>query len=496
MINLSSFITSRALREPDRCAIRYGGSEISYGDFHDSIIRLGALLQQRGIGEGGAIALLMKNSAAYLQICFAISHIGGVVLPLNFRLSRDEIAHIVGDADARLLFVDDELAGNVPPGLASIVLDEGAQRDARNLVEGEAVARAVPRGTQDIFRLMYTSGTTSRPKGVIHSYENFYFKSADQVIALGLNRDTRLLICGPLYHVGAFDLPGVAVLWTGGSVSIERNFDAELVMATIERDRIEGIWLAPVMTGALLACHPGREYDLSSLRWVIAGGERTPEERVRQFADRFPEARYIDAYGLTESGGGDTFMDPGFELTKIGSTGRALAHVEVTIRDDEGRELPANDEGEICLRGPKVTKGYWNDPVKTRESFFGDWFRTGDVGYLDDDGFLFITDRKKDMILSGGENIASQEVERVIGLMPEVEDVAVIGLPDAQWGERPVAAVVLKQGTEMNIDSLSTHCRRHLAAYKVPRGLFIVGALPRNPSGKVLKKVLRQELSE
>lgn len=496
MVNLSSFIIAHALRAGDRCAIRYDGGEISYAEFSDSIARIGALLRQLNVSEGDPVALLMKNSAAYLQICFAISHIGAVMLPLNFRLSQEEIAHILDDAGAKLIFVDEELAGNAPNDIASIIVDETAQHDARVLANGNTHAAAAPRETQSILRLMYTSGTTSRPKGVIHTYENFYFKSMDQVIALGLSRDTRLLICGPLYHVGAFDLPGIAVLWVGGCLSIERNFDPELVMATIDRDGIEGVWLAPVMTAALLGCSPARSYDLSSLRWVIAGGERTPEERVRQFAARFPMARYIDAYGLTESCGGDTLMDPGFELAKIGSTGRALAHVQVSIRGDDGHELPANSEGEICLRGPKVTSGYWNDPEKTRESFFGDWFRTGDIGLLDDDQFLFITDRKKDMILSGGENIASQEVERVISLMREIEDVAVIGLPDQQWGEKPVAAIVLKPGARLDMDSLSAHCRRYLASYKVPRGLFILETLPRNPSGKVLKKVLRQELSE
>ena len=188
-------------------------------------------------------------------------------------------------------------------------------------------------------------------------------------------------------------------------------------------------------------------------------------------------------------------MEAGREIEKIGSTGRALAHVEITIRDNDGNVLPAGTEGEICLRGPKVLPRYWNDPEKTAASFFGDWFRSGDVGYLDADGFLFLTDRKKDMIISGGENIASSEVERVLYQMPEVAECAVIGLPDERWGERPVAVVVPRAGAALDLAALDAHCRAHLAAFKVPKQLVLRDVLPRNPSGKVLKRVLRDELA-
>src|SRR4029453_4072110 len=208
----------------------------------------------------------------------------------------------------------------------------------------------------------------------------------------------------------------------------------------------------------------------------------------------FKNARYIDAYGLTETCGGDTFMEAGREIKKIGSTGSAIAHVEIEIRDDAGNRLAPGENGEICLRGPKVTKGYWKDPQKTASAFFGDWFRTGDVGYLDRDGFLYLTDRKKDMIISGGENIASSEVERVIYELPQVREVAVIGLPDSRWGEKPVAIVVLAAGADLAMLDLPDPRRTRLAGFKVPKQLVIRDSLPRNPSGKVLKRVLRAEL--
>jgi len=188
-------------------------------------------------------------------------------------------------------------------------------------------------------------------------------------------------------------------------------------------------------------------------------------------------------------------MEPGMEITKIGSTGRALAHVRIQIMDDDGTVQPPGTEGEICLRGPKVTKAYWNNPEKTAASLHGDWFRTGDVGYLDDDGFLFLTDRKKDMIISGGENIASSEVERVLYMLPQIREVAVVGLPDDRWGEAPVAIVVLNEGQTLEFDELTRHCREHLAGFKVPKRLIVSDELPRNPSGKVLKRILRDEYS-
>lgn len=269
------------------------------------------------------------------------------------------------------------------------------------------------------------------------------------------------------------------------------------MLRTIERDRATGIWMAPVMTNGILNCPDRNRWDVSSLRWCVAGGDRTPESRIREFGEVFANARYIDAYGLTETCAADTMMEAGMEIAKIGSVGRALAHVEVEIRDDGGETLAAGMEGEICLRGAKVTKGYWRDPERTAASFWpDDWFRTGDVGYLDEDGFLYLTDRKKDLIISGGENIASSEVERVVYQLPQVSEVAVVGRPDPKWGERPVAVVVLKEGGELDFPALEAHCRANLAGFKVPKELHVVDALPRNPSGKVLKRVLRDRFRD
>jgi len=494
MINLSSFVAFHARQTPGRCALKYRDEEITYAAFERRIGIVGGWLASRGIGPDDVVAVLMKNSAAFLDIAFAASHIGAIFLPINYRLASDEIAYIVENSGARLLIADEEFDASAAGPAPIVLVDVAAQSNATRLAPDAKPATAHRRRTSDLMRLMYTSGTTDRPKGVMLTYENIYWKSADHVLALGLSRDTRLLVAGPLYHVGALDLPGIAVLWQGGMLSIQRDFDAAQCLAAIEADRLNAAWLAPVMTTSMLTHQNRGRYDVSSLRWAIGGGEKTPEARIRAFSQYFTNARYIDAYGLTETGGGDTFMQPGLEIAKIGSTGRPVAHVEIEIRDDAGRRVAPGENGEICLRGPKVTPGYWKDPEKTAAAFFGDWFRSGDVGYLDEDGFLYLTDRKKDMIISGGENIASSEVERVIYELPQVREVAVIGMPDQRWGERPVAVVVLADSTTLELPDLTAHCSKRLASFKVPKQLIIRDRLPRNPSGKVLKRVLRAEL--
>ena len=495
MVNLSSFVRLHARRTPDKTAIVYGEQRIDWRTLERRIAHTAGWLAQRGIGADDIVAVLMKNSPAFLELAFAASHLGAVFLPINYRLAADEVGYIVGHAGAKLLVADEELAAAAAGAADVVLVDAAARADSTRLGPNAAPAELRMRRPGDLFRLMYTSGTTARPKGVVHAYENFYWKSADHIVWFGLTPATRLLVVGPLYHVGAFDLPGMAVLWLGGTVVLQREFDAAAVLDAIEAERIEGIWLAPVMTGAVLAEAARAPRDVSSLRWVIGGGDRTPESRIRAFADVFPTARYVDAYGLTETCSGDTFMEAGYEIAKIGSAGRAVAHLEIRIVDETGNPLPAGTTGEICLRGPKVTRGYWRDPERTAAAFFGDWFRTGDVGHLDADGFLFLTDRKKDMILSGGENIASSEVERVLYEFPQIAEAAVIGVPDERWGERPLAVVVMADGAAFEAEAILAHCRAKLAGFKVPKAVVQREQLPRNPSGKILKRTLREELA-
>jgi len=498
MVSLDAAVRYHAAQFPERTAVMYGDTRISYAQLDQRVEQAAQLLASRDVAKGTVVGLLMKNSAAFLEIAISISRAGAVILPINYRLAADEVAYILAHAGADLLFVDEDLTPLCSNFKKCIVVDARAQHDSRRLSLGiapeQVSAPHVCMAPSDLMRLMYTSGTTDRPKGVMHSYDNYYWKCLDHILALQLTAEDRLLVCGPLYHVGAFDLPGLAILLVGGGLVVLREFDEIDAFTAIQNHGITGAWMAPIMLGRLVLHADSHNYDLSSLRWLIGGGERTPEERIHAFSKLFPKARYIDAYGLTESCSGDTMMRPGWEIRKIGSTGPALAHVAIRICNDAGESLEAGQDGEICLRGPKITQGYWRDPERTRAAFFGDWFRTGDVGHLDEDGFLYLTDRKKDMIISGAENIASSEVERVLYALPQVAEAAAVGVPDERWGERVVAVVVLRPGTSLSLDELNAHCKPLLAGFKSPRELVIRDSLPRNPSGKVLKRILRTEL--
>ena len=497
MVNLSAAVLFWGRSEPERPALFYREQRLGYGELAARVAATAGSLRVRGIAEGDIVALLMKNSAAFIELALAVSHLGAVLLPINYRLGSDEVEYIVGHAGVKLLLVDEELRALAGAFRNVVVVDEAAQSDSRRLGPADApVWTPQVRAPQDLFRLMYTSGTTDRPKGVIHSYANYHWKCLDHIAVLGIHGGERLLVVGPLYHVGAFDLPGLAVMQMGGMLAVQREFEPEETLALIARERLTAGWMAPVMLNRLLASSDRDRFDVSSFRWQIGGGERTPEERIREFSSLFKSGRYIDGYGLTESCSGDTLMEAGREIEKIGSTGRAMPHVEIRVCDDDGRSLAAGEAGEICLRGPKVTSGYWRDPEKTTASFHpGAWFRTGDIGYLDAESFLFLTDRKKDMIISGGENIASSEVERVLYQLPQVLEAAAVGLPDERWGERVAAVVVLRPGTTLSLEELQSFCRSKLGGFKLPKELVLRETLPRLPSGKVLKRVLRAELT-
>jgi acyl-CoA synthetase (AMP-forming)/AMP-acid ligase II len=349
----------------------------------------------------------------------------------------------------------------------------------------------VPVAADDIHRLMYTSGTTGRPKGVMITHANLAWKNLAHIVEFGFTRDDLGLACGPLYHVGALDLTTTSLIAAGATTIIHRAFDAADVVEEIERSRVTAVWLAPAMVNAIMALPDIEQRDLSSVRVVINGGEKMPIPLIERVQRTFPRAWFADAYGLTETVSGDTFLDRDSIISKLGSVGRPCLFLDLDIWDQQGASVPAGERGEIVMRGPKVFKGYWRDPEATAAAFAGGWFHTGDIGVRDDDGYLYIVDRFKDMIVSGGENIASSEIERVLYEHDAVLEAAVVARPDDRWGEVPVAFVVLRDGGTATSDALLAHCRAQLARFKVPKEIVFLSALPRNPSGKVLKRELR-----
>jgi acyl-CoA synthetase (AMP-forming)/AMP-acid ligase II len=323
------------------------------------------------------------------------------------------------------------------------------------------------------------------------SHANLAWKNLAHLIEFGFDARDLGLACGPLYHVGALDLTTTTLVAAGATVIVHRAFDTAAVAEEIERSRVTTVWLAPAMVNAIMALPDIENRDLSSVRVIINGGEKMPIPLIERIQRTFPSAWFADAYGLTETVSGGTFLDRDNLLTKLGSVGRPCVYLDLEVWDEQGHSVAAGERGEIVLRGPKVFKGYWRDTDATDRAFVGGWFHTGDIGVLDDDGYLFIVDRLKDMIVSGGENIAGSEVERVLYEHDAVLEAAVVGRPDERWGEVPVAFVVLRAGQSATADELIAHCASQLAKYKVPKGITFLEALPRNPSGKVLKRDLR-----
>ncbi|TNC26527.1 acyl-CoA synthetase [Amycolatopsis alkalitolerans] len=497
MYNFAGVLDHNLGRDPDKIVLSHGDRRVSNRELSARVGALAAGFRELGIGRGDIVALLLYNHVEFVETLFALNRIGAAFLPLNYRLSPAEWEFILDHAGAAALLTEPEFADAVATMPVRHKLLLGSTRDgwlsydellSRHAGETVAVEDV---GPDDLQRLMYTSGTTSRPKGVRISHANLLYKNLGHLVEFGLTAADTTLVCGPLYHVGGLDLPGLGTLHAGGALVLLRKFDAREVVDAIERERPTNVWLAPSMMNALLQLPDIRERDTSSIRFIIGGGEKMPVPLVERIRAAFPSAWFADAYGLTETVSGDTFNDAGHMLSKVGSVGRPVVHLRVRIVDEQGAEVPVGELGEIALSGPKVFGGYWRDPEATAKALRDGWFHTGDIGRVDEDGYLYVEDRKKDMIVSGGENIATPEVERVLYEHSDVVEAAVVGRPHERWGEVPQAFVVLRPGATVTAGELAGFCRERLAKFKVPAEIRFLNQLPRTPSGKVLKRELR-----
>lgn len=489
-----------------RTAVVAGDLRLDYGAFAERVERLAAGLFAQGVRPGERVAILDKNSPGYLELYFALPRLGAVAVPLNYRLAPPELAYIVNDSCASLMLFGAEyaeLVGQLRPELTQVrkfvTLDGGGSEwalDFERLHAARAPVFDVARDPEDVFLQMYTSGTTGRPKGAMLTHANMIANTLTALAERDYGPGDSYLHVAPLYHCADLEL-FYGMTWAGAGNVLMREFKPDAVLQTIERERVSIVFLVPAMINFLLEEPSLGERDLSSLRLIVYGGSAIPEDRLRTALARLP-CKFSQGYGLTETSPilcvlpSDDHVLEGPRARRIQSCGRAAHGVEVKIVDEHDRDCPREVVGEIVARGKNVMKGYFGQPEATAHALRGGWFHTGDMGKMDADGYVYIVDRKHDMIVSGGENVYPREVEEVIYRHPAVLEAAVIGVPSPRWGEEVKAIVVLRPGSGLEAEALIEFVREQIAHYKAPRSVDFVASLPRNPSGKVLKTVLRE----
>jgi long-chain acyl-CoA synthetase len=494
---------------PDRLAIRDGETSYAFAELDRRVNAFVAALKSKGIQQGDRVAILDVNSHRYAEAYYACAQAGMVLVPLNSRLAVPELKYILNDAGSRALLISDSffsIFDGVRDSLASLELIVAYGKDPypRGAIEYEAfLAGSVPDTSRcavdlnDICQIYYTSGTTGEPKGVCLTYGNMIASAFDSIVDLGLTERDSWLHAAPMFHlVDAWSIWSMPLL---GAAQMIVNFTPERLLQVVSNAKPSATALPPTLIN-MMANHPKiSDYDLGSLRFIMYGGSPTPLG-VLQKAVKTIRTEYVHAYGITETSGITTLLRP-YEFCVGGSpedvaltasAGRAVPFIQLGIVDDAGQQLPTGEIGEIVIGGPRVMKGYWNKPKHTADALRNGWYHSGDVGYLDAQQRLFVVDRKKDMIISGGENVYSVEVENILSMHPAVREVAVIGVPDERWGEAVKAIIVLNEGVTASEQELIHFCSGRIAGYKIPKSVdFSQEQLPKTGPGKVAKRRLR-----
>jgi acyl-CoA synthetase (AMP-forming)/AMP-acid ligase II len=505
--NLGLFVGKRAKLQPNQEAVHdYGsGKRFTYKELDVRCNRFGNGLLGNGLAKGDRVATLLMNGSEFVEVFFGGAKAGGVIVPLNWRLVADELTFILTDSGAETLIFGTEFA-QVVNELYSRG-DDGTK--VKNWIHvGEASDRPafatgyedlVASGSQDepdsdacdddLLFIMYTSGTTGLPKGVMHTHNTTMWGSLTALTTADVRYGDRYLICLPLFHVGALN-PVLSTIHAGGSLVIMREFDPTKIWQAYADEKITVTIAVPAMLNFMLKTYDAAAYDLSNLRWIMSGAAPVPAILIEKYAALGFEIHQV--YGLTETCGPACLISPEEAVKRAGSTGKAFFHTDVKVVDSEGNEVAPNETGEVLIRGPHIMKGYWNRPEATAETVIDGWLHSGDVAMVDDEGFVYIQDRIKDMIISGGENVYPAEIENILSGLPGVQEVAVIGLPSPKWGESPLA-VVVKSDEKLTDSDVLDFCKGKLAPFKLPKGVEFIDVIPRNPTGKVLKRLLREQ---
>jgi fatty-acyl-CoA synthase len=503
---LADLLRRSAARTPNKLAVVCGDICWSYAEFDRISGRVAAGLAERGVAKGSRVAILARNSHAFVAMRFALARLGAVLVPINFMLKAEEVGYILRHAGATMLATDSGLA---PLSRAAKLLDtavrdliwlpaEGASEPQADMIGFDTLAacQTAPPEPEltgaDLAQIVYTSGTESSPKGAMLTHDAVIWQYVSCIVDAGIAAHDLTLHALPLYHCAQLDVFFGPSIYIGATNVITAFPTPDNLLPLIERYRISSFFAPPTVWISLLRSPRFDLTDLSSLRKGYYGASIMPVEVLRELAQRLPKVRLWNLYGQTEIAPLATMLGPEDQLRKPGSCGRAVLNVETRVVDDAMRDVKPGEVGEIVHRSPHLMTGYFHDDERTQAAFEGGWFHSGDLVRADEDGFIYVVDRKKDMIISGGENIYCAEVENVLAGHPAVGEVAVIGAKHARWGQTPVAVVIpADPASPPTLDDLAAWCRGRLASYKKPTVLVVVDSLPRNASGKVLKHELR-----
>ncbi len=514
-MNTTDFLNIAMSICPSKVAVVFEGKRCTFSQLNDRANSLANALANLGVEKGNRVAMLQVNCTHCVEVYFAAAKLGAIYVPLNFRAKGDELAYMLGSAEANTLFVGEryiELINSISAALTSVknLISIDSRHDGMLYYEdliASAPAEEVMTdiNDDDTTILMYTAGTTGFPKGVMLSHNSFAIYVLENVTPADTELEEKNILTVPLYHVAGIQAV-MAAIYGGRTLVIERQFEPKVWMELVETEKVDRAMMVPTMLKQLIDHPDFDKYDLSSLKVITYGAAPMTLEVIKKAVDVFPGVSFINAFGQTETASTITTLSPedhvikGNEeerekkLKRLSSIGKPMSDVEMKIVDEQGNELLPGQVGEIVARGPRVMTGYWKDEEKTEKTIDKEgWVHTGDMGYMDEDGYFFLAGRATDMIIRGGENISPEEVEAVLHTYPKIEEAAVIGVPDDEWGEQPRAMVVLKQGETATPEEIMEYCRARMSSFKRPRSVVFIDSLPRNPMGKVIKMVLRQQ---
>ena len=514
-MNISEFLTISSSICPDRLAIVFEKNRYTFGQLNERVNKLANVLAKLGVKKGDRLALLQVNCHQCVEVCFAAAKLGAIYLPLNFRAKEDELEYMLNFAEACVLFVGERylsLVDSIKPHLISvknfISIDtpHTGMLDYNKILDS-TMADEVYTDTSDddIAILMYTAGTTGKPKGVMLAHKSFSVYVLENVSPPDTETEEKNIITVPLYHVAGIQAV-MSAIYGARTLVMQRQFEAQAWMELVERERVNRAMMVPTMLKQLMDHPLFGKYDLRSLKVITYGAAPMPLSIIKKALEVFPGVNFINAFGQTETASTITMLGPedhvitgdGAErekkLKRLTSIGRPLSDVEMKVVDQSGKELASGEIGEIIARGPRVMTGYFKDAEKTAGAIDKDgWVHTHDMGYRDSDDYFYLSGRATDLIKRGGEYISPDELENVICTHPKIEDVAVIGIYDEEWGELPRAICVLRKGETCGDTEIMEYTRTRLASFKRPRSVIFVEELPRNAMGKVVKRELREK---